>query len=173
MFCSVCGGPLQGNFCPSCAARGQASAQAGPTTDVALRVGAVLIDVIPALIAGGIFGWIPIIGAMILGLVLSAYWLLRDIGGASLGKMLLGLIVVKKDGSPSGTSERILRNVPLCIGPALLMIPFMGYVLAPPIAAILNITELVLLVTKQERLGDMLAGTTVIKKTPMPAVRPV
>ena len=173
MYCSVCGTPLQGTFCPACAARAQTAGQIGPATDVGLRVGAYLIDVIPAFIAGLIFGWIPIVGAMILGVVLGAYWLLRDIGGASIGKMLVGLVVVKKDGSPSVTSERILRNVPLCVGPALLMIPLMGYALAPPIAAILGLTEIILLLVKHERLGDMLAGTTVIKKTQVSMVRPV
>jgi len=97
--------------------------------------------------------------------VLLAYWLLRDITGASLGKLVLGLVVVKKDGTPSGTKERILRNLPLAIGPAMLIIPLAGYVIAPSVAGIIVLTEIVLLLAKQERLGDMLAGTTVIKKT--------
>jgi uncharacterized RDD family membrane protein YckC len=130
-----------------------------------MRIGGYLIDVIPTVLMGLVLGWIPIIGAVILGFVLLAYWLLRDITGASLGKLVLGLVVVKKDGTPSGTKERILRNLPLAIGPAMLIIPLAGYVIAPSVAGIIVLTEIVLLLAKQERLGDMLAGTTVIKKT--------
>jgi uncharacterized RDD family membrane protein YckC len=137
---------------------------AGPVTDVGLRVGAYLIDVIPAILAGLAVGWIPIVGAVMLGFILFAYWLLRDITGSSIGKLVLGLRVVKKDGSPSGIKERILRNLPIAAGPGLLIIPLAGYAIAPPMAGILILTESVLLLAKNERLGDMLAGTTVVKK---------
>ena len=159
---------MQTEFCPNCGARaGQATAHrmsAGPVTDVGLRAGAYLIDVIPAILAGIAVGWIPIVGAVMLGFILLAYWLLRDITGSSLGKLVLGLRVVKKDGSPSGAKERILRNLPIAAGPCLLIIPLAGYAIAPPIAGILIVTEAVLLLAKKERMGDMLAGTTVIKR---------
>ncbi len=165
MFCSSCGANVQGEFCETCGTRaGSVQSSAAPATDVGLRAGAYLLDVIPAILVGLVIGWIPIIGAVVAGLVLLAYWMLRDITGASIGKMLLGLQVVKKDGSPSGTGDRILRNLPIAVGPAMLIIPLAGYVIAPPIAAILILTETVLLLAKRERLGDMLAGTTVIRK---------
>jgi uncharacterized RDD family membrane protein YckC len=165
MFCSSCGTNVQpGNTCPSCGVLAAQAASAAPPSEVGVRIGGYLLDVIPAIIAGLAVGWIPIIGAVILGFLLLAYWLLRDITGASLGKLILGLVVVKKDGSPSGVKERLLRNVPLAIGPSMLIIPLAGYALAPPIAGILVLTEAILLLAKKERLGDMLAGTTVVKK---------
>jgi uncharacterized RDD family membrane protein YckC len=135
-----------------------------PSVDIGLRIGAVLIDVLPMLVVGLVIGWIPIIGFMAMGLIGTAYWLLRDFNGASLGKMALGLVVVRKDGTPSDMKERILRNVTLCVGSALMIIPFAGYVLGPPVSAIMGITEVVMLAVKHERLGDMLANTTVVKK---------
>jgi uncharacterized RDD family membrane protein YckC len=171
MFCAICGTEMQGEFCPACGARaGQARGaaspfpQTAPATDIGLRAGAYLIDLLPLIPVVLLLGWIPIIGGMLLGLILSSYWLLRDIAGAGLGKTILGLRVVFKDGSPSAASSRILRNLPLAVGPALLIIPFFGYFLAPPVTVIVLVTEIVLLVTKNERLGDMLAGTTVLKK---------
>lgn len=137
---------------------------ASPVTDVGLRAAGYLIDLIPAIVVGLAIGWIPIIGAVILGFVLFTYWLLRDITGSSIGKLILGLQVVKKDGFPSGIKERIVRNLPIAIGPAMLIIPLAGYVIAPPIAGILFLIEVVLLLAKKERLGDMLAGSTVVKK---------
>lgn len=169
MFCSNCGNNLQGEFCPSCGARaGQAgiyNAGASLGTDVGLRVGAYLLDVIPAILVGLAVGWIPLVGAIMLGFILLAYWLLRDITGSSMGKLILGLRVVGKDGSPSGPMQRVLRNLPIAVGPAMLIIPLAGYAIAPPVAGILILTEAVLLLAKKERLGDMLAGTTVVKKT--------
>jgi uncharacterized RDD family membrane protein YckC len=89
--------------------------------------------------------------------------LLRDLTGASLGKKALGLLVVKKDGTPSGTKERLLRNVPIAIGPAMLIIPLPDSIMARIIAGFLILIEAVLLFVKKERLGDMLAGTSVTK----------
>lgn len=167
MYCPNCGTNVQGEFCQSCGARAGASnynAGAGLATNVGLRVGAYLLDVIPAILAGLAVGWIPIIGAVMLGFILLAYWLLRDITGSSIGKLILGLKVVKKDGSPSGAMQRVLRNLTIAVGPALLIIPLAGYAIAPPITGVLILTEAVLLLAKRERLGDMLAGTTVVKK---------
>jgi uncharacterized RDD family membrane protein YckC len=125
-----------------------------------LRAAAYLIDVIPAIFIG-LFGLIPLIGVMIVGCLLTPYWLLRDVTGASLGKMLLGLKVVSTDGGQATTSARILRNVPLVAGPVLMIIPLLGYVLGPPVAALVILVEVVLLLTQGDRLGDKLAGTTV------------
>lgn len=142
----------------------QPGGYAVPSVDIGLRIGAVAIDVIPMLVVGLVIGWIPIIGFMAMGLIGTAYWLLRDFNGASLGKMALGLLVVRKDGTPSDMKDRILRNVTLAVGSALMIIPFAGYVLGPPVSAIMGITEIVMLIVKHERLGDMLANTTVVKK---------
>jgi uncharacterized RDD family membrane protein YckC len=128
-----------------------------------IRAAGYLIDLIPACILA-LFGMIPLLGPIIAGLLLLPYWLMRDITGRSLAKMLLGLVVVNKDGSPAPIGARILRNLPLAIGPGLLIIPLLGYVLAPVVAFLLVCTEIVMLLTQGNRLGDRLAGTTVAKR---------
>jgi uncharacterized RDD family membrane protein YckC len=128
-----------------------------------IRAAGYLIDLIPACILA-LFGMIPLLGPIIAGLLLLPYWLFRDITGGSLAKMLLGLAVVKKDGSPATIGARILRNLPLAVGPGLLIIPLLGYVLAPVVAFLLVCTEVVMLVTQGNRLGDRLAGTTVVRR---------
>lgn len=127
-----------------------------------IRAAGYLIDLIPACILA-LFGLIPLLGSIIAGLLLLPYWLLRDITGRSLGKLLLGLAVVDKNGSQARFGQRILRNLPLALGPGLLIIPLLGYVLAPIVASLLVFTEIVMLVTQGHRLGDRLAGTTVVK----------
>ncbi len=134
-------------------------------TDRGTRTAGYLIDVIPAIILG-LFALIPIIGPMIAGLLLAPYWLLRDVTGASFGKRLLGMRITMRDGQPTRVGARIVRNIPLAIGPALLIIPLLGYVIGPPTAGIITLAEAVLLWTGGERLGDKLAGTAVVKKTP-------
>ena len=131
--------------------------------DRGLRVAGYLLDVLPAMVLG-LFGMIPIIGPIIAGLLLAPYWLLRDITGASLGKLLLGMRVVRKDGRPASTGAKILRNVPLAIGIAFLIIPVLGYLLGPAVATIVVMTEGILILTQGERLGDRIAGTTVVRK---------
>jgi uncharacterized RDD family membrane protein YckC len=134
---------------------------------IGIRVAAYLIDVVPAIILGlicGVIGLIPIIGQIIGGALLGCYWLFRDYNGASLGKLLLGLVVVRTDGQPSSTDERIKRNLPLSIGGFLLAIPLIGYFVAVPIAVLISLIEAIMLLTQGYRLGDRLAGTTVVRK---------
>jgi uncharacterized RDD family membrane protein YckC len=185
-FCSYCGRQYPSNqlsfngaaaICQSCAQSQAQPVYAQPVyapsaatapgfaVDPGIRLLGYLIDIIPAVIVGVAIGWIPVLGSIVVGAALFAYWLLRDITGASLGKIVLGTQVVKKDGSPSSTKERILRNVPMIVGPVLMMIPFAGLVIGPSISVLIILVETVLLFTKRERMGDMLAGTTVVKKT--------
>ena len=139
---------------------------AAPTLQLAdkgIRVAGYFIDVLPTLLV--IFvAWIPIMGLIFAGLILVPYWLLRDITGASLGKLLLGLKVVGRDGRPASTGARILRNLPIAVGPMCMLIPVLGYILTGPVAGIMVLTEAVMLLTQGERLGDRLAGTTVVRK---------
>lgn len=131
--------------------------------DKGIRVVGYLIDVLPAILIG-LLGLIPVVGGVLAGLFLTPYWLLRDIGGASLGKVVLGMAVMQKDGGPARPGARIVRNIPLAIGPLLLIIPLLGYILAPPVSFIVLIIEAIMLLTQGERLGDKLAGTVVVKK---------
>ena len=159
MYCPTCGAMAPQGFCPTCAVT------ARRTADVSSRFWAYAIDIIPTALATIFLGWIPVIGAMILGVILFFYWLLRDVTGASLGKRILGLRVVAKNGTSATVGSRILRNVPFAVGPALLVIPFAGYIASPATAGLLVLTEFALLLSKHERLGDRLAGTTVVKRT--------
>jgi uncharacterized RDD family membrane protein YckC len=131
--------------------------------DKGIRVAGYFIDVVPTLLVLFV-GWIPIIGLMLAGAFLVPYWLLRDVAGASLGKMLLGLKVVAKDGQPASTGARVLRNLPLSLGPACALIPVLGYVIAAPVAGIVVLVEAIMLLSQGERLGDRLAKTAVVKK---------
>jgi uncharacterized RDD family membrane protein YckC len=133
------------------------------------RAGAYILDVIPTVIVGFMFGWIPIAGAMITGFILTPYWLLRDIAGASIGKLLLGLRVVGKDGTEASAGKRVLRNLPLAIGPSLLVIPVAGYFIAPPVAFLVLLVEIILLLTQRERMGDKFAGTSVVRRAKAPS----
>ena len=51
------------------------------------------------------------------------------------------------------------------IGPAFLIIPFLGYFLGPATAGIAVLVEGIMLLTQGERVGDRIAGTTVTKKS--------
>ena len=131
--------------------------------DKGIRVAGYLIDVLPAIVLG-LFALIPIMGPIMAGLLLTPYWLLRDITGSSLGKLILRTMVVRKDGQPASTGARILRNLPLALGPAFLIIPFLGYFLAPATAGVTVLVEAIMLLSQGERVGDRIAGTTVVKK---------
>ena len=161
MFCSTCGAVVRGGVCSGCGTR---AFQLPVPADPSQRFWAYLIDLIPAVAVVLLFGWIPIIGAMIAGAILFVYWLLRDVTGASIGKRMLGLRVVGRDGTPSGVGGRILRNLPFAIGPGLLVVPLAGYVIAPPTAGLLVLLEAVLVATGKERIGDRLARTNAVKK---------
>ncbi len=175
VFCTNCGAGMEpGQPCANCAVRQAAAAtQQAVTTAipdvVGLRALGYIIDVVPVMIVGAAIGWIPIIGAMIFGVILLGYWLMRDYWGHSLGKIVLGLEVVKKDGSPADTKARVLRNVTIAVGPAMLILPVIGYVLGPVLSLICIVTEIIMLLVNKERIGDRLAGTTVVKKAAVAA----
>jgi uncharacterized RDD family membrane protein YckC len=144
------------------AADGPPVSLASPLADKWTRVSGYVIDVLPVMILG-LFGLIPIIGIVIAGLLITPYWLLRDAGGRSLGKVLLGMKVVSKDGGSASIGARIVRNLPIAAGPAFMIIPLLGYFLAPPVAFVLILVEAILLLSQGSRLGDRLAGTIVVK----------
>jgi uncharacterized RDD family membrane protein YckC len=132
--------------------------------DKGTRVLGYLIDILPAIVVGMILGFIPLLGPFLLSPLFGlAYWLLRDFNGASLGKMAMGTMVVGKDGQAATQGARILRNVPLAIPNMLMLIPILGWIAAIPVAFIVIVTEIIMLLSTGERLGDRLAKTMVIK----------
>lgn len=148
----------------------QAAVVTGPdvgATQVAadkwIRAAGYLIDVLPTFLII-LVAWIPIIGFVLAGVFLTPYWLLRDITGASLGKLALGMKVTGKNGQPATVKMRILRNLPIAVGPACMMIPVLGYFIAGPVSGIIMLVEAVMLLSQGERLGDRFANTRVVRK---------
>jgi uncharacterized RDD family membrane protein YckC len=131
---------------------------------VEFRAGAYLIDLAPAMVISFGVSWLPNGGTVAAGALLLAWWLLRDITGASVGKYMLGLRVVRQDGGESGLRERILRNVTLIIGPLLSLIPVGPSMEKSSAGPVILVIEMATLVMLKRRLGDILAGTAVIKK---------
>jgi len=107
------------------------------------------------------FVFVPILGLIIIGVFLFAYWLLRDVAGSSPGKLLLGMRVVHNSGDEYRVGPRIMRNLPLSIGPLLLCIPIIGVFIGSPVALVMVLTEVIMLLATGRRLGDRLADTAV------------
>ncbi|HEX4169358.1 MAG TPA: RDD family protein [Bryobacteraceae bacterium] len=127
------------------------------------RVAAYLIDIIPMLFLA-LVHLLPIFGWMLYGLIHVCYWLLRDINGASPGKLVVGSYVANADGTASTTSQRIMRNVPLALPGIIGMIPLIGIFFEFGFAVIIFAGEAILLLATGRRLGDRLANTQVFRK---------
>jgi uncharacterized RDD family membrane protein YckC len=156
-YCPHCGGRLPAVITSTIEAHGTGAAASRPA-----RVGAMLIDLLIALIPA-VLDMIPGIGQALYGLILAVYWLMRDINGASFGKALLKMRVVDQSGAPSTTRQRILRNVPLALPAIGMAIPFLGLVLGPLAEGSALIIESVVLLLAGRRIGDMIAGTKVVR----------
>ncbi len=131
--------------------------------DLVKRFVAVVIDGL----LSGIIGLVPVVG----GLVGAAYMLLRDgleldfMDGRSLGKKVMKLRPVRLDGGPMDIATSVKRNIPFAIGPVIMIIPILGWILGPIISLIIGLVESVLVLTDSEgrRMGDKLADTMVIE----------
>ncbi|QEG16753.1 RDD family protein [Gimesia maris] len=135
-----------------------------PVTDsasVGIRVCAYLIDCL-ATFALAPLVLIPILGLMFIGVLLSLYWLMRDVAGSSPGKIILGLQVLNNNDDPFWVGPRILRNLPLAIGPIFLCIPVIGILVGAPITILMILVEAAMLLITGKRIGDLLSGTSVI-----------
>ena len=76
----------------------------------ALRFLGYLIDLVPTVSVSVPLFWLPIWCGRIVGVAVLGWWLLRDVGGASLGKRLLHLRVVDAGGGPASTILFIIRR---------------------------------------------------------------
>ena len=131
----------------------QSSAQA-QYVGVGTRFLAVLIDAIILGVIGGIIGFIlrnsPAAAGSVSGVIAIAYYIvLEATQGATLGKMALGLRVVKLDGSPISWSESIIRN----------LLRIIDGLFAYLVGAILIWTS-----PLKQRLGDRAAHTVVVRR---------
>jgi uncharacterized RDD family membrane protein YckC len=148
--------------------------------DIGKRFIAALIDAIPAILVGFIFGLVPWIGGIIGGLLAGAWWLVRDgldvdfADKRSLGKQIMKLRPVRLDGQPMTMETSLKRNLPLavyCVGYLLWVVPVLGHIMSIPIfliGGIIGLVEAILVVTDPEgrRWGDRLAGTKVVEVAP-------
>lgn len=119
----------------------------------------VIAKFVDLLIAAALAQLLPPVGWIAAG----AYLLLADglWQGQSLGKRLIGL-QVRVESRPGRYRESIVRNTPIVLGYLCLGIPYAGWLLA---AAILVGEGLLLLGSPQgQRLGDLMASTTVVEQ---------
>jgi uncharacterized RDD family membrane protein YckC len=91
--------------------------------------------------------------------------LLKDFTGASPGKWLVGARVTDRAGASAASGRRIARNATLAAAPLLMGVPVLGR-----LAAVLAIVEMILVLAQRERVGDRLAGTTVIRRAVLPEI---
>ena len=120
------------------------------------RAGAIIID---SIILGVvyyilflIFQNTPSVAGILAGILALAYFIVMEaMWGATLGKMLLRLRVVKTDGTPISWSESVIRNL-------LRIIDGLFYYL---VGAILIWTS-----PLRQRLGDRAAKTVVVRRQP-------
>ena len=91
--------------------------------------------------------------------------LIRDIGGASPGKLLLRIRVVGTDGATAHPVRRIARNLPLAL--SLMVTVTMPRI---PVGGLVGIVDVIFLFfgSKYQRPGDKIAGTTVGRLLPRP-----
>jgi uncharacterized RDD family membrane protein YckC len=132
------------------------------TSLLGLRVGGYVIDLlcsIPLLIPA----LIPFVGILFAPL-LGLYWVSRDafFGGQSIGKKAMGLKVVRLDGKPVDWGTSVQRNI-VFLPLLLTAIPGIGLVLGPTILVLINVIEILLVLTTQRRIGDNIAKTVVVK----------
>jgi len=173
-FCPACGSALiaGAQFCRSCGARvSKGGETAGePTVGTAnyqvvgRRILAGLIDFLPLVIAFVVLAatigqlgedeWgnfqvrLYNEGFLIFALFALAYYMgFEALTAASPGKMIMGLRVIKVDGSSYGLREVLIRNLLRIVD------GFFFYVVAVVAIAITQ---------KRQRIGDLLAGTLVV-----------
>ncbi len=98
----------------------------------------------------------------------AGYILIRDglLNGQSIGKKLIGLRVISSEnpGCSMSYRESIIRNVPLTIAFLLFLIPYVGWVLGLIVLCVECLTALG--DNDGMRIGDMLAKTRVVCRTP-------
>lgn len=85
--------------------------------------------------------------------------------GQSLGKMVFGLEVVTADGSPCDLKSSIYRNIPFELALVFAAIPLLGWILLVIAGIPILLIELWLVIADHNgsRLGDRIAGTTVVE----------
>ena len=108
------------------------------------------------------------------GVLLSLFYLgisdhMRS--GQSLGKRVMGFSVISLDGGgPCTLKQSIVRNLPILIPWAFILVPFVGWILAFLLGVPLVGLELYLIIkiNSGHRLGDVMADTSVVGQSSDP-----
>lgn len=108
------------------------------------------------------------VAAIVLVELLTYHILMEGLLGRTLGKLALGVRVVRADGGPPTWRHVIVRNLlrPLDMFP----FPLMYLVAAPPPGLIGLL--LILVTRRNQRLGDLVGGTTVVRSGQRPSGGP-
>ncbi|UCG37876.1 MAG: RDD family protein [bacterium] len=127
------------------------------------RIMARLVDI---LIAWALVLVIPPVGFLAGFLYLAAADGVQK--GQSLGKMVFGLEVLTREGTPCDLKSSLYRNLPFVLALVFAAIPLLGWILLLIAGIPILLIELWLVVVdeKGERLGDRIAGTTVVERVP-------
>lgn len=121
-----------------------------------------------ARLVDGLVAWAFALVLPPLGILVGLFYLAVADGvqrGQSLGKMVFGLEVVREDGSPCDLKASAYRNIPFVLVLLFISVPLLGWILLVLAGIPILIIELWLVIADQNgsRLGDRIAGTTVIE----------
>lgn len=121
-----------------------------------------------ARLVDGLVAWAFALVLPPLGILIGLLYLAVADGvqkGQSLGKMVFGLEVVMPDGSPCDLKASIYRNIPFVLALLFAAIPLLGWILLILAGIPIILIELWLVIADHNgsRLGDRIAGTTVIE----------
>lgn len=106
---------------------------------------------------------IPLLGGILVAITGTGYLLMRDQGGASIGKRAMGLRVIGINGLPANRNALIIRNALLALPYLLHFIPFLGVFLTIVFWAPVCFIEAMSALITGQRIGDKMAGTIVVK----------
>ena len=121
-----------------------------------------------ARLVDGLVAWAFALVLPPLGILIGLLYLAVADGvqkGQSLGKMVFGLEVVMPDGSPCDLKASIYRNIPFVLALLFAAIPLLGWILLILAGIPIILIELWLVIADHNgsRMGDRIAGTTVIE----------
>jgi uncharacterized RDD family membrane protein YckC len=86
--------------------------------------------------------------------------------GQSLGKMVFGLEVVTREGEPCDLKASLYRNIPFVLALLFAAVPLLGWILLVIAGVPILLIEMWLVIVDDQgsRLGDRIAGTTVVER---------
>ena len=126
---------------------------------IGVRFIAALID---GILTSMVSWFIPILGAIIS----TVYMLIKDglFEGQSIGKKVMNLKVVTTHGVKADFNVSVKRNIIFAIPSILMIIPVLGWILAPILALVILIVEVMKIMSdpKGRRLGDQWADSMVV-----------